>query len=35
MSNPSDFIIENGILTVVLPKMKKEETKVSRMIEIA
>ena len=27
--------VENGILTVVLPKMKKEETKVSRMIEIA
>ena len=27
--------VENGILTVVLPKMKKEETKVSRMIEIS
>ena len=27
--------VENGILTVVLPKTKKEETKVSRMIEIA
>lgn len=27
--------VDNGILTVVLPKMKKEETKVSRMIEIA
>ena len=27
--------VENGILTVVLPKIKKEETKVSRMIEIA
>ena len=27
--------VEDGILTVVLPKMKKEETKVSRMIEIA
>ena len=25
--------VDNGILTVVLPKMKKEETKVSRMIE--
>ena len=27
--------VDNGILTVVLPKMKKEETKVSRMIEIS
>ncbi|MBP5381464.1 MAG: Hsp20/alpha crystallin family protein [Bacteroidaceae bacterium] len=27
--------VENGILTVVLPKTKKEEAKVSRMIEIA
>ena len=27
--------VDNGILTVVMPKMKKEETKVSRMIEIA
>ncbi|SFO42298.1 HSP20 family protein [Prevotella sp. tf2-5] len=27
--------VENGILTVILPKMKKEETKVSRMIEIS
>ena len=27
--------VENGILTVMLPKMKKEETKVSRMIEIS
>jgi Molecular chaperone (small heat shock protein) len=27
--------VDNGILTVVLPKMKKEETKVSRMIEVS
>ena len=27
--------VDNGILTVVLPKIKKEETKVSRMIEIS
>lgn len=27
--------VDNGILTVVLPKVKKEETKVSRMIEIS
>lgn len=27
--------VDNGILTVMLPKMKKEETKVSRMIEIS
>lgn len=27
--------VDNGILTVVMPKMKKEESKVSRAIEIA
>ena len=27
--------VDNGILTVVLPKMKKEDTKVSRMIEVS